>query len=170
MTINLAEAQQLQVHRKTDYPKMVDQLSRVFTELLVLRKSKGQQVRKAGRVRQHLNALILDLWIGTNYCENPYRAVSRRKADYVKGTRYRKLYFKYDLLMGVLDDLVELELIEQKIGFHDRTTKKGYQTRIRASDKLLNLIESFDVQMSAPLFAAADYKHYVCVCVCVLPF
>lgn len=144
--MSLKEAIPLQVHRKTDYPPMTDQLKAVFNQLLELRKSKGQQVRKAGRVRQHLDALILDLWIAANYCENSFRAVSRRSSDYSKGTRYRKLFFKYDLLMGVLDDLVELELIEQKIGFHDRRSGIGYQTRIKASDKLLNFLDSFDIK------------------------
>src|SRR5687768_9192215 len=126
MTINLAEAKPIQVHRKTDYPPMTDQLKAVFTELLEFRRSKGQQVRKAGRVRQHLDAIILDLWIVANYSDNPWRAVSRNKSDYVKDSRYRRIFLKYALLKGVLDDLVEMDYIDQKIGFHDRTTNKGY--------------------------------------------
>lgn len=143
--MSLKEAIPLQVHRKTDYPPMTDQLKAVFDQLLGLRKSKGQQVRKASRLRQTMDAVILDLWIAANYCENPYRAVSRNKEDYRKGTRYRKLFFKYALLMGVLDDLIELELIEQKLGFHDRRSGIGYQTRIKASDKLLNFLD-FDIK------------------------
>ncbi|PTR15257.1 hypothetical protein C8R31_104286 [Nitrosospira sp. Nsp2] len=125
---------------------MADQLKAVFNEVLELRRSKQQQVRKAGRVRQHLDGLILDLWIASTYSNNPWRAISRRKEDYQKGTRYRKLFLKHSLLMGVLDDLVEMGYIDQKIGFHDRTTNKGYQTRIKCSDKLLSLISKFDVR------------------------
>lgn len=125
---------------------MTDQLKGVFSELLELRKAKGKQVRKAERIKKHLDAVVLDLFIASEYSANPWRAISRNQKDYQKGTRYRKLYFKYDLLMGVLDDLIELELIEQKIGFHDRKTGKGFQTRIRATDKLLSFLSSFSVK------------------------
>src|SRR5690348_264742 len=141
----LQEAIPIQVHRKTDYPPMADQLKAVFSELVFFRESRHQQIRKAGRVRQHLDAVILDLWVAANYSKIPYRAISRNRNDYVKETRYRKLFFKVDILMGVIDDLVELGHIEQIKGFHDRRSGTGYQTRIKASDKLLNFLDSFDI-------------------------
>lgn len=136
----LTEAIPLQVHRATDYPPMADQLAGVFSEVMNLRAGRNQQVRKAGRVRQHLNAVILDLWIAANYSDNPWRAISRNRNDFARETRYRKIYLKYDLLIGVIDDLLSLGYIDQKIGFHDRVRNRGYQTRIKATDQFLNIL------------------------------
>jgi hypothetical protein len=147
MTNDLAEAQQFQVHRKTDHAELADKLQGVFNLILDLRRNRKQQVRKAARLRQHSDALFLDVLVAHQYSPNPWRAISRNRNDYSRvGSRYRKLFLKYDILIGVLDDAISLELIEQKLGFHDRTTNKGYQTRIKASDKLLNLISEFDVK------------------------
>jgi len=119
---------------------MADQLRGIFSELTELRRNRGQQIRKAGRVRQYLKAVILDLWVVANYSDNPWRAVSRNRNDYVKETRYRKLFFKVDILLGVIDDLVEIGHIEQKKGFYDRIRNRGYQSRIKATDKLLSIL------------------------------
>ena len=48
--------------------------------------------------------------------------------------------------MGVLDDLVELGYVEQKIGFHDRRSGIGYQTRIKATNRLLEILTQFDIK------------------------
>lgn len=146
MIDNLDKAIPLQVHRKTDYPPMTHQLTGVFSELLQLRVSRKQQVRKAERVRRHLDAVILDCWVAANYSESPWRAVSRNETDYRKETRYRRIYLKYDLLMGVLDDLVILGYIDQKLGFQDRVRNRGYQTRIKATHRLLEILNQFDIK------------------------
>lgn len=146
MTINLAEAQLLDVHRKTDYPPMSDQMAGVFNQILELRRNRKQQVRKAGRIRQTMDAVILDLWIAANHSPVPWRAVSLNETDYRKGTRYRKLFLKYDLTLGVLNDLVSLGYVEMKKGFYDRVKKRGYVTRIRATDQLLEALSNFTVK------------------------
>lgn len=142
----LQEASLLQVHRKTDYPPMNDQLSEIFSELKQLRKANNRQIRKAERVKKHLDVIILDLWIVANYSDNPWRMTSLNRDNYTKrkGTRYRKIFLKYDLFKGVLDDLVSLGYVEKKIGFFDKAKGKGFQTRIKASNKLLALLE-FDI-------------------------
>ncbi len=140
----LQDASPLQVHRKTDYPPMNEQLSGIFSELKQLRKENNKQIRKADRVKKHLDVIILDLWITANYCNTPWRMISLNRNDYTKGTRYRKIYLKYDLFKGVLDDLIALGYVEMMKGFFDRSKGEGFQTRIKASDKLLSLLE-FDI-------------------------
>ena len=146
MIDKLAEAQLLDVHKKTDYPPMADQLKAVFNQVLELRRNRKQHVRKPVRVRQHLDALILDLWIAASYSPNPWRAVSLNETDYRKGTRYRKLFLKYDLTLGVLNDLVSLGYVEMKKGFYDKVKRRGYVTRIRATDQLLQALSNFNVK------------------------
>lgn len=141
----LLNAIPLQVHRKTDYPPMAEQLAGLFGEVAALRAGRSQQLRKAGRVKKHLDVLVLDLWVATNYSPSPWRMISRNETDYRKETRYRKIYLKHALLLGVLDDLVDLGYVDEKRGFFDQQKGRGFQTRIKASDKLLSLLH-FEIQ------------------------
>ncbi|MDP1559141.1 MAG: hypothetical protein Q8K59_08355 [Nitrosomonas sp.] len=141
----LKKAIPLQVHRKTDYPPMNAQLAAIYSELVQLRKTNKQQLRKADRVKKHLDVIILDLWIAANYYESPWRMISLNRNNYLKDTRYRKVYLKYDLFKGVLHNLVSLEYVDLKPGFYDRLNKKGFETRIKASDRLLSSL-NFDIK------------------------
>lgn len=142
---SLKKAIPLQVHRKTDYPPMNAQLSEIYSELKQLRKDEKRPLRKANRIKNHLDAIVLDLWVAANYHESPWRFISLDRNDYTKETRYRKIYFKYDLFKGTLNDLISLGYVDFKKGFLDRQTQKSFKTRIKASDKLLNLLE-FDIK------------------------
>jgi hypothetical protein len=75
----LQDARPLQVHRKTVCPPMADQLAGVFSELVQLRATNNQQIRKAGRVKKHLDVVILDLWVAANYSDNPWRRTRPQK-------------------------------------------------------------------------------------------
>lgn len=140
----LLKAIPLQVHRKTDYPPMNIQLAAIYSELAQLRKTNKQQLRKADRVKKHLDALILDLWIAANYYKSPWRMISLNRNNYLKETRYRKIYLKYDLFKGVLDNLISLGYVDKSKYFFSRAKGKSFQTRIKASDKLLNFLD-FDI-------------------------
>lgn len=151
----LLNARPLQVHRKTDYSPMNSQLATIYSELVQLRKENEKQIRKADRVKKHLDVVILDLWIAATYYESPWRFISLDRNDYTKGTRYRKIYLKYDLFKGLLDDLVFLKYVDLKPGFYDKSSKKGFQTRIKASDKLLKFlvidIKKIELDPEAPI-------------------
>lgn len=148
---DVAQAKPLQVHRKSDHPTM--RTDRVWDEVLALRAAHHIQVRKADRIKRFLDALILDLWVAATYEDNPWRSVARDKAAYQRETRYRKLFFKYDLFVPLLDDLIALGYVEQKIGFYDAATGQGARTRIKATSKLLDLCSDWDI---AHVFRAAD--------------
>lgn len=118
------------------------QTNGIWGEVVVLRTAQKKQIRKAARIKRFLDALILDLWIAHTYEENPWRGVARDKAGYQKETRYRKLFFKYDLFIPLLDDLIELGYVEQKLG----NEKLGYRTRIKATPKLLDGCTAWDIK------------------------
>jgi len=146
LAIALSKAAPLQVHRKTDYLPMVDQLSEIYSELAQSRKENEKQLRKPEEVRKHLDAIILDLWIAAKYHESPWRRISLNGNDYSKERRYSEKFLTYDLLGGVLEDIELLEYIEKSDYFHDRQSKKNSrQTRIKATDKLLNKLD-FDIK------------------------
>jgi len=56
--MSLKDSKPFQVHRKSDYAAMADQLKAMFNQVLELRKSKKQQVRKAGKIRRHLSSYL----------------------------------------------------------------------------------------------------------------
>jgi len=141
----LSKAIPLQVHRKTDYPPMNSQLAGIYSELVQLRKTNKQQLRKADRIKKHLDVIILDLWIAAKYYESPWRMISLNRNNYLNETRYRKIYLKYDLFKGVLDDLVSLGYVDKSKYFFSRTEGKSFQTRIKANNKLLNFLD-FDIK------------------------
>lgn len=140
----LEKAIQLQVHLKTDYPPMNGQLAGIYSELVQLRKTNNRQLRKPERIKKHLDVIILDLWVAAKYYESPWRRISQNRNDYSKGTRYRKIFLKYDLFKGVLNDLISLEYVINSKFYHN-ANGKSRQTRIKATHKLLSLLD-FDIK------------------------
>lgn len=154
---DLSDAKQLQVYRKSDHPTM--QTNGIWNEVLSLRAERARraerkfQVRKPDRIKRFLDALILDLWVAATYEDNPWRSIARDKGEYRNQTRYRKLFFKYDLFVPLLDDLISLGYVKQQIGFYNPATGQGMRTRIRSTNKLLDLCTEWDI---AHVFRAAD--------------
>lgn len=139
-TALLKDADQLQVHRKSDHPTM--QTDGVWDEVVSARKSRGEQIRKGKRIKRFLDALILDLWVAHTYEDNPWRGVARDKAAYQKETRYRKLFFKYDLFVPLLDDLIGLGYVDQKLGCEAMKRR----TRIKATSNLIDRCTAWDIE------------------------
>ena len=74
---------------------------------------------------------------------NPWRSISKRKGAYKNEvSRYRKLFLRYDYLIPLVNNLVELDYVEEKKGYFDRKKHAGKQTRIKATEKLIIKIES----------------------------
>ncbi len=144
----LKTASQFDVHRWSDYPEVNEVVDCIFAEIKALRKSRPERIREADKVSRHLKVVIIDLFAAHQLGFNPYRGISLHKPDYQKGTRYRKIYLKYDYLAGVLNDLEELGYIEKYPGYH-LENGNGMRTRIKASDKLIDLVlsEKFRVKI-----------------------
>jgi hypothetical protein len=142
----LKTASQFDVHRWSDYPEVNAVVTHIFHEVAALRRNRKERIRLANKVQRHLKVVILDLFAAHKLGLNPYRGISLHKPDYQRETRYRKIYLKYDYLAGVLNDLIELGYIEQ----HKGNQLLGMRTRIKATDKLLDLILS-DAFMIKPL-------------------
>lgn len=135
------------VHRWSDYPEVNAVVTFVYHQIAKLRKSRRERIREANKVQKHLKVVILDLFAAHKLGLNSYRGISLHKPDYQKKSRYRKIYLTYDYLVGVINDLAELSYIEQHKGFFDRTGGKSKRTRIKATDKLLDLILSEDFKV-----------------------
>jgi hypothetical protein len=128
----------LDVYRWSDFPEV----KRVCEDLVGVFMRKGHSKRQLNeKFRRHLRVIVLNLYQG--YLTDPslYIAYARDKNVYAT-RRYKEIHISYRPLIRVIDGLVELGLIEQKKGFYDPTTEIGFQSVIRATIKLIGLIES----------------------------
>lgn len=93
---------------------------------------------------KNVRMFITDLWLAARASNNPWRSLSRDKNAYSDGTRNHGLYITY-ALVGAVDRLIALGFIEQVKGKYNKVTGEGWVSRIRATDKLLDLIRIRDV-------------------------
>jgi hypothetical protein len=125
------------VHKWSDYPEVNAVVNDIFREIKVLRK----RIRNSDKLKRTIKVVILDLWVAHKLSSNPYRGISKNKSDFQKGTRYNKIFLKYDYFVGVVNDLVKLRYIHEVKGFYIKENpSKSRRTRIKALPKLINKI------------------------------
>jgi len=140
--IELNGASLFDVHTWSEYPEVNPVVNKIFEEIKNLRQSKNKRIREEDKVKKHLKVVILDLWVANKLALNPNRGISKNKKDYRINSRYRKIHLKYDYLIPVINDLKELGYLEQNLGYQFSQTGKRRRTRIKATEKLINLILS----------------------------
>ena len=140
------------VYKYSDYPEVNLVVNDLFNQIRLLRDSKGIRIRKAHNVKKHLKVVLIDLWAGNRLGLNPYHGISKNKSNYQKGNRYRKLHLTFDYLIPVINDLTSLGFIEQIPG----SWKEGIRTRIKATDKLIDLIMNPDFGVDKVVLSKGD--------------
>lgn len=136
----LKTALQFDVHKWSDFPEVNTVVNAIYEEIKALRKTKSIRIRGADKVKKHLKVVLIDLWAASKLSFNPYRAISKNKSDYQRGSRYRQIFLKFDYFVPVINDLNELGYITEKLGAY--INGGGFRTRIKAEDKLINKILS----------------------------
>lgn len=145
--IELNGASHFDVHTWSEYSEVNPVVNKIFEEIKNLRKSKNKRIREEDKVKKHLKVAILDLWVANKLSFNPNRGISKNKKDYQINSRYRKIHLTYDYLIPVINDLTELGYLEQNLGYQFHQT--GKRTRIKATEKLINLILSPSYDLNA---------------------
>lgn len=128
----LENSRPFDVHTWSDHPEVDAFVDPIYNAHFYGRK---QDIRK-----KHLKVLLLDLYISWNSDPEAYVAISRNSNDYKAGSRYNALHIS-KLTIDVLDALVDANLVEQNIGFYDRSRNMGKTTRIRPTGELIKLFE-----------------------------
>ncbi len=131
------------VHRWSDHPEVNKVVRQLFDEMTLFRKTNDPNARIYDplKIWRAIKVLVLDLYLAATQTPNPYRYISKGKGSYQKGTRYRKLFLKYDILVGTLNRLVGMGYVSVGAkGFQSHDTGTRRSTRIKATDKLLKLI------------------------------
>jgi hypothetical protein len=133
----------LDVHRISEYPEVKKVINFLLSELNISGLIKNSPRAK---ILKHLKVVVLDLYIA--YLSDPliYVAYSRSKDKYLKeNQRLRKLHLGYGPMIRVVDGLETLGYLENHKGFQDRLRDYGRQARMRATSKLVDLIQSSEV-------------------------
>lgn len=151
----LENSRPLDVHKHSDHPEVRAALNAIME---MLQKAATPRVvtvtmassKKLRRLREHVSALVLDLFIA--WFENgdpgnlksvlgrPFVAYSRNKNSYRAGSRFAALHLGYEYIVAAVDGLEAAGLIEHHCGFRDRVTGVGRQSRMRATVELMELL------------------------------
>ena len=103
------------------------------------------------RTKQVLKTVLINLWMG-HFTGLPVR-YARDKNRYSDHKRYGRIFLKYDRVIPAIDALEVLGYIEQKRGFYNREIKDGKQTRMRGTDKLLDLFLEYGLKTTGFFYA-----------------
>lgn len=95
-------------------------------------------IKSPSRIKYTCKTIVFNLYFA--YLMDKPLQYSRSRNSYSRSKRYGKLFFKFSRIMPILDALVALGLINQKMGIHDKKDKRNSrQSRIWASEKLISL-------------------------------
>jgi len=135
----------LDVHRISEYSEVQRMITYLFDEM----KSSGligKSPRK--KILKHLKVVVLDLYVA--YLSDPliYLGYPRGKDYYSKDSRLGQLFLRYRPMIRVVDGLLSLEYLESRKGFQNQATGSSYFSRMRATPKLIDLIENNSVAPS----------------------
>ena len=142
---NLQNSRPIDVHRISEFPEVQRVISYLLSELSDAGLIKNSPRKK---ILKHLKVVVLDLYIC--YLANPriYVAYPRGSSAYGPGTRLNQLYLGLDSMKRVVNGLSSLGYLEDHRGIYNRVTEIGFQSRMRATSRLIDLIQNYEVTPS----------------------
>ena len=134
----IENAPRLDVYLYSEHQKVIGAVEFIVDEIFKPERRERKKYWKTVRM------LITNLWESANASNNPWRSLNRDKNAYLKGTRYDQIYITY-ILVSIVDRLIELDYIDPINGKHNRVTGFGRISRIKATEKLLELVRIKDI-------------------------
>lgn len=145
----------LDVHRWSEFPEVKAAVNHLADEL---RESTSKKL--TAKQKRHLRVVVLDLYSAYLIDPTRYVAYSRNRNNYNPPSRYDKLFIRYDPLIQVIDSLSSLGYLEGKMGFRDIETGVSKQTRMRATMKLIDLIQNRH-KVTPPMIQRAEGEEVI---------
>lgn len=127
----------------TEYPEVKSLADDLFQEIIKIDERRVRTKNEEYRSKETLKIILInliianDMDVGVRY--------SRRKASYSNNSRYKKLYFKYDRVIPIIDALVKLEYVKNYKGYYNRVEKVRRQSRMAASENLIRMFEPYKI-------------------------
>lgn len=101
---------------------------------------------QTSKARKHMKVVLLNLYRSYITDSAMWVGYSRNSSAYQIHRRYNPQAIKYDVLTNVVEKLLQQDYIEHKKGFNDRVSGRGFQSRMRATVKLMEHLSSFGVK------------------------
>jgi hypothetical protein len=125
------------IHKWSEFSEVKECVDAIYKEI---KRFKVIKDKRDYLIKKHLKVLIVDLWCAWNQDTKLYIGISRRLPDYKKNVRYGKLGLGYKPMIATLDVLEKKGYITQDIGWLDRNRNVGRNTKIKATQKLIQKI------------------------------
>lgn len=149
-TATVAASRPFDVHRWSDYPELTVCLSQLVCELESIEgraRQRGNDDSK--RFRDAVRCLVLDLYVAWKTDPDLLVAIQLGNSHYTKTTRYRALFLRWSSFKAAYDLLLQAGYIDVVLaGFNDPRTGVGRTTRIKATEKLIELLTN--VRLTIP--------------------
>ncbi|MDF0659282.1 MULTISPECIES: hypothetical protein [unclassified Rhizobium] len=130
------------VHRWSDYPELRNCLTELVRELEGLESRRRQRGEGGGKkFREAVRALVLDMYVAWKTDPNLLVGIPRGNRSYTTKSRYQALFLRWSSFIDAYDLLLQAGYIaEVHAGFHDPRSGVGRNTRIKATQKLIDLL------------------------------
>lgn len=105
--------------------------------------------RYKNKYKKCIKTVILNVFEAWKRHKDLYISYSRDSSRYQPGNRYRNLFITYKPFIRVIDSLIKIGYIENVLGYYDRVAGKSRQSRMRATNKLIDkfLYYKLDINM-----------------------
>ena len=147
----------LNVHRWSRYPEVNKAVNAIYDDLKNDPVFGGNERLK----KKHIKVVILDLYANWLRDETRYIAYSRSKNHYKGNSRYNRLHISF-LTVAVIDALHRRGLVENHIGFFNMELEVGRLSRMKATDRLIELIKN---EYAIPAEAINCWRQRETICV-----
>jgi hypothetical protein len=136
----LIQSRPLDVNVWADYPELTGVLDALASEIDIGRKRR-RTCEEAARLKEALRVLVLGLYVAWRADPDLQVGVNLNANWYRLRNRYGNPALTYRLVKAAYDGLKRLGyLVVDKRGYRDRENGAGYNTKIRATDKLISLL------------------------------
>lgn len=150
----------LDVYKTTDRGHVREAVGFIFDEVRPLLGN----IKEPAKYKRCLEVVLLDLFVAFEQSAEQYVSYSRRRNDYVTGTRSHSLRLGHPQVVGVVDALAALGYVEHVDGYHNRVNPATSRpSSIRGTATLMELLTTRhvavrDVERVHPAIVLRDGK------------
>lgn len=152
------------VHRWSDYPELNNCLDVLVSELEGLEgRERGRREKDRARFRDAVRCLVLDMYVAWKTDPELAVGVPLGNVHYTRKGRYQALFLKYSSFTAAFGLLVQAGyLTKLKDGFNDPRSGIGRNTRVCATEKLIQLLTG-PARLSVPRVSRRHWDEEVIV-------
>lgn len=132
-------------HIQLDIYSDAPEFEKMVNDIYALLEPKGHPKRAL----EHINIVLCNLYLQIKTFEGKNLTYHRNKNKYSnKKSRYNPNHISRDILVKIVDSIHSKGFILNKKGYYNSFTKQGQVSRMKATDDLERLFDSYDLDLS----------------------